>query len=242
VDSQTRHALKQDKFVKATQTSATWVGEHRNSVLRFSIAAIVVLALIIAGIVFYTQRSEAAGTAFGAALDVYGAQLAQPGQPPAKGIYTSAAERAKTANAQFVQVANQYGWLPEGGKAHYFAGLTYEELGQNASAETELKAAASSWDSNLSSLAKFALAGFYHQTSRNPQAIDLYNHLIAKPTTVVPAFTAQLALADLYSAAGNTAKAREIWAQVKDADKTGAAGAGGGAAGSIAAEKLNAKK
>jgi len=34
---------------------------------------------------------------------------------------------------------------------------TYQELGQNSSAETELKAAASSWDSNLSSLAKFAL-------------------------------------------------------------------------------------
>jgi tetratricopeptide (TPR) repeat protein len=240
VDSQTRHALKQDKFVNATQNSATWVGEHRSSVLRFSIAGVVVLGLIIAAIVVYTSRSEAAETALGAALDVYSAQLVPPGQAPIPGLYASAAERAKAANAKFVDVAKQYGWLSEGGKAHYFAGLTYEEMGQNASAETELKAAADAWDKNLSSLAKFALAGFYHQTSRDPQAIDLYNSLIAKPTNVVPAFTSQLALADLYNAAGNTAKAREIWAKVKDADKSGTAG--GGAAGSIAAEKLTAKK
>ena len=235
MDSQTRHALKQDKFVNATQNSAHWVGEHRNSVIRYAIAGVVVLALIITGIVVYTQRSEAAETALGAALDTYSAQLVPPGAPAAPGSYSSVAERAKAANAQFLQVASQFGWLPEGGKAHYFAGLTYEELGQNASAETELKAAADAWDKNLSSLAKFALAGFYHQTSRDTQAIDLYNGLIAKPTNVVPAYTAQLALADLYSVAGKTEQARQIWAKVKDADKAGSAG-------SIAAEKLNAKK
>jgi len=235
VDSQTRHALKQDKFVRATQTSASWVSEHRSSVLRYLIAGVVVLALVIAGLVYYNQRSQAAEIALGSALDVYSAQLAQPGAPAEKGIYSTSAERSKAANQQFVQVASQYGWLPQAGKAHYFAGLTYQELGQTGSAETELKAAAGSWDSNLSSLAKFALAGFYHQTSRDAQAIDLYNGLIAKPTTAVPAFTAQLALADLYDSTGKTELAKQIWAKVKDADKTGQAG-------SIAAQKLTGKK
>jgi len=235
VDSQTRHALKQDKFVRATQSSAGWVGEHRSSVIRFSIAVVVVLALAIAGLVYYNQRSEAAETALGSALDVYTSQLAQPGAPAQKGVYTAAADRSKAANQQFVQVAKQYGWLPEGGKAHYFAGLTYEDLGQTASAETELKAAAGSWSGSLSSLAKFALAGFYHRSGRDAQAIDLYNALIAKPNDAVPVYTAQLALADLYSASGKTEQAKQIWAKVKDADKAGAAG-------SIAAEKLTAKK
>jgi tetratricopeptide (TPR) repeat protein len=235
VDSQTRHALKQDKFVQATQTSASWVGTHRSSVIRYSIAAVVVLALLIAGAVFYNQRSEAAEAALGSALDIYSGQLAQPGAPPQKGVYATAAERAKAANAQFVQVASQYGWLPEGGKAHYLAGLTYQELGQTGSAESQLKAAAGAWDGNLSSLAKFALAGFYHRTGRDAQAIDLYNGLIAKPTDSVPVYTAQLALADLYASAGKTDQARQIWAKVKDADKTGSAG-------SIASEKLMAKK
>lgn len=235
MDSQTRHALKQDKFVQTTQSGVDWVGENRGSVIRLSIAAVVVLAVIIAGLVLYNQRATAAETALGSALDVYASPLAQPGQPATKGVFTSTADRAKAANQQFVQVANQYGWLPEGSKAHYFAGLTYQQMGQTGSAETELKAAASAWDSNLASLAKFALAGFYHQTSRDAQAIDLYNGLIAKPTSAVPAYTAQLALADLYAAAGKQDQAKQIWAKVKDADKTGAAG-------SIAADKLTPKK
>lgn len=235
MDSQTRHALKQDKFVQTTQTGVSWVGEHRSSVIRTSIIGVVVLALLVAGIVVYTQRSEAAEVALGAALDVYTAPLAQPGAPPQKGAYAAAADRAKAANQQFVAVANQYGMLSAGKKAHYFAGLTYQELGQNASAETELKAADSIMDSNLSSLAKFALAGFYHQTGRDAQAIEIYNALAAKPTQAVPAYTAQLALADLYAASGKTDLAKQLWAKVKDADKTGPAG-------SMAAEKLAPKK
>jgi tetratricopeptide (TPR) repeat protein len=235
VDSQTRHALKQDKFVQTTQSGVSWVGDHRSAVIRYSVVVVVVLALIIAGAIFYNQRSDAAEAALGSALDAYSSQLAQPGQPITKGVFATAADRAKAANKQFAQVAGQYGWLPEGAKAHYFAGITYEELGQNGPAETELKAAESSWDGNLSGLAKFALAGFYHQTGRDGQAIDLYNGLIAKPTTAVPAYTSQLALADLYAAAGKTDQAKQIWAKVKDADKTGSAG-------SIAAEKLTAKK
>jgi tetratricopeptide (TPR) repeat protein len=235
VDSQTRRALKQDKFVMATQTSAGWVGEHRSSVIRASIAVVVVLALVVVGVVVYTQRSDAAESALGAALDVYSTPLVQPGVPPQQKSYATGAERARAANAQFVQVASNYGWLSAGAKAHYFAGLTYETLGQTASAESELKAASGAWDGNLSSLAKFALAGFYHQTSRDAQAIDLYNGLVAKPTDSVPLYTAQLALADLYSAAGKQEQAKALWAKVKDEDKTGSAG-------SIAAEKLTAKK
>jgi tetratricopeptide (TPR) repeat protein len=235
VDSQTRHALKQDKFVQTTQSSVSWVGEHRSSVIRLSITAVVVLALVIAGAVVYNQRSESAEKALGAALDVYTAQLAPPGAPAQKDAYATSADRAKAANQKFVDVANQYGMLSAGKQAHYYAGLTYQELGQNASAETELKAAASSWDSNLSSLAKFALAGFYHQTGRDPQAIEIYNALVAKPSQTVPAYTAQLALADLYAASGKNDEAKKIWARVKDADKNGPAG-------SMAAEKLNAKK
>jgi len=235
VDSQTRHALKQDKFVQATQGGVSWVGEHRSSVIRLSVIVVAVVAVLVAGLVYYNQRSQAAENALGTGLDTYSSPLAQPGAPAQKGVYNTASDRAKAANQQFVQVINQFGWLPEASKAHYFAGLTYEELGQNASAETELKAAAGAWDSNLASLAKFALAGFYHQTSRDAQAIDLYNALAAKPTDAVPAFTAQFALADLYNSAGKTEQARQVWAKIKDADKTGAAG-------SIASQKLDAKK
>jgi len=125
--------------------------------------------------------------------------------------------------------------LPEGAKAHYFAGVTDADLGQNGPAETELKAAAGSWSRNMANLAKVALAGLYHRTARDQQAIDLYNEVIAKPSETVPATVAQLGLADLYAATGKKDQARLLWAKVKDEDKQGAAGG-------IATQKLSAKQ
>ena len=154
-------------------------------------------------------------------MDTYNAPLAQPGLPAGNGIFATSADRTKAANSQFAGVAKDYGWLPQGTKARYFLGITDEELGQNASAETELKAAAGAWDRNLANLAKVALAGLYHQTSRDQQAIDLYNEMVAKPSETVSAPVAQLDLADLYVAEGKQAEARTLWAKVKDADKDG---------------------
>lgn len=235
MDTQTRHALKNDKFAQATASSVSWVSGHRSGVVRWAIAAVVVLAVIIGAAVYWNMRTAAADTALGAALDTYDAALAAPGAPAENGVYTTAADRSRAANKQFSAVAQQYGMLPEGAKAHYFAGITYEDLGQTASAETELKAAVGSWDRNLSNLAKLALAGLYRQTARDPQAIDLYNELVAKPSETVSASTAQLDLADLYAAEGKQDQARALWAKVKDADKDGAAG-------SIAAQKLTPKQ
>ena len=235
MDTQTRHALKKDSFAQATASSVSWLSGHRSGVVRWAVSAGVVLVLVVATLVYWNWSSTKANTALGAALDTYIAPLAQPGAPAENGVYASTAERSKAANGQFLAVAKQYGWLAEGAKAHFFAGVTYQELGQNASAEAELKAAAGSWDRNLANLAKLALAGLYHQTARDAQAIDLYNALTAKPSETVSASVAQLNLADLYAAAGKQDQARALWAKVKDADKDGPAGA-------IAAQKLAPKQ
>lgn len=235
MDTQTRHALKQDRFAVATAGSVSWVTEHRSGFVRWVVSGLVVVALVVGGLVFWNMRSTAAAAALGAALDTYSAPLNQPGVPPQPGSYNSASERAKAANQQFLDVAKNFGWLPEGAKAHYFAGVTYEDLSQTGSAETELKSAAGSWDSSLSSLGKLALAGLYHQTGRDPQAIDLYNELAKKPSVTVPAGVAQLDLANLYVDEGKPDQARIIWAKVKDADKDGMAG-------SIASQKLTGKQ
>jgi len=235
VDTQTRHALKKDSFAEATASSVSWLSGHRSGVVRWIVSAVVAVILVIAALVVFTVRSTSADSALGAALDTYTAPLAEPGAPALPGVYASASERAKTANKQFVAVAEQYGWLPQGSKAHYFAGVTYQELGQTASAETELKAASGSWNRNLSNLAKLALAGLYHGSARDAQAIEIYTALAAKPSETVTAGVAQLDLADLYAASGKTDQARALWAKVKDADKEGAAG-------SIAAQKLGAKE
>ena len=234
MDTKTRHALKKDSFAQATASSMSWLSGHRSGVVRWVVVCSVVLVAAVAGLATWNVRSTAADAALGAALDTYSAQLAQPGAPAINGNFATAGDRAKAANQQFAAVAEKYGWLAQGAKAHYFAGVTFEELGQNDAAEKELKAAAGSWDRNLSNLAKLALAGLYHQTNRDAQAIELYQALAAKPSDTVSTAVAQLDLADLYSATGQPDQARKLWAAVKDADKEGAAG-------SIAAQKLGPK-
>lgn len=234
MDTQTRHALKKDKFAQAAASSASWIGSHKSSVVRWAIVAGVVLVLGVGALTYWILRSSAANAALGAALDVYTSPLAIPGAPPEPGVYSTAADRAKEANREFVAIAQDYSWLPEGTKAHYFAGVTFEDLGQNGSAETQLTAASHSWDRNLSNLAKLALAGLYRQTARDNEAIDLYNGIIAKPSVTVSAAVAELDLADLYASEGKQDQARALWAKVRDADKDGAAG-------QIAAQKLGAQ-
>ena len=233
MDTQTRHALKQDRLVEATRTGVDWFGEHRAKVIQAAVAAVVLLAMVIAGLVVYNQRSTAADLAFGQAMDTYNAPLATAGQPSAPGekTFPTASARATAANQQFVQVANQYGLLLPGKTASYFAGLTAIDMGQPGAAETYLKKVADGSDAPLASLAKLALANLYQQLNRNSEAVVLYNQLIAKPTTTVPADAARLQLASLYEKT-NPAEANKIYAQLKSSKS---------AAGQIAAQKLQQK-
>jgi hypothetical protein len=233
VDTQTRHALKQDKLVQATQTSVDWFQENRSTVIRTCIAAFVCLAIVIGALVVYSKRSVAADLAFGEAMDTYNAPLAQPGQQTAPGekTFPTAAARAKLANQQFEQLASQYGLFRAGKTARYFAGLTAMDLGQPGPAETDLQKVADMHDAPLASLAKLALANLYQQSNRDSQAVVLYKQLIAKPTSTVPADAAQLQLAGLYEKT-NPAEANKIYALLKGSKS---------AAGQIAAQKLGQK-
>ena len=199
--------------------------------------ALIVLA-VIAGLV-YSHRSEAAANAFGAAMQVYQTPVTNPAQPAEPGVKTfaSAAERAKEANPLFAAVGEQYGMTDAGRNARYLAGVTYMEEGKTQQAEDTLNKVAGGWNTQLSSLAKFTLAELYRGSGRDAQAITLYNQLTDKPTTSVPAASAQIALAELYTAEGKTEMARKIYAQLKDKDKDAKGVPGIGS--TIASQKLN---
>ena len=80
MDTQTRHALKHDRLVDATRTSVNWFEENRSKVIQAAVAAVVLLGIVIAGLVVYSQRSTAANLAFGQAMDTYNAPLATAGK------------------------------------------------------------------------------------------------------------------------------------------------------------------
>jgi tetratricopeptide (TPR) repeat protein len=220
VDTQTRHALKQDRFVNATASGLDWVGQNRSSVIRWSVGVVVLAALLVTGIVLYEQRSAAADELLGQGLTIYETPLAQPDQPapPGDTTYPSAYERAKAAYPVFSRASHQYGWLRSGKMARYFAGMTALDLGDKGEAESDLSSVAGSSDANLAAPAKVALASLYSQTGRTSQAVEEYRDLIAHPTTTVPKASAQLMLAALYETT-QPEEARRIYAQIKDQDK-----------------------
>jgi tetratricopeptide (TPR) repeat protein len=234
VDQQTKQALKHDQFVDTTQHGLDWASENRNTLIRISVIVIAAIFILIGGYIFYQHRADQAKVAFGEAMQTYQTPLSQPGQPVPPGVktYPSSTDRAKAANAQFTAVADKYGMTPDGKLARYFAGLTFLEEGQNASAESTLKEVAGGWNADLAALAKLSLAQLYRQTGRDAQAIELYNELSAKTTSTVPSGLAQLQLAELYENQGKPDAAKKIYAQLKDKDAKGPAG-------QLAAQKLN---
>lgn len=235
MDQQTKQALKQDdQFITTTTSGIEWASANRRSVIVTGATLLAVIVALVAGVLIYNHRSEQASVAFGNAMQAYQTPVAAPGQPVPPGVktYATVGERAKVASDLFLQVANRYGMTPDGRNARYFAGLTYMEAGQNASAESTLKQVASGWNGDLAALARLSLAQLYRQTGRDPEAVAIYQELTDKPTTTVPAGLAQLQLAELYESEGKPDQAKKIYAQLKDKDAKGAAG-------TLAAQKLN---
>ena len=99
--------------------------------------------------------------------------------------------------------------------ARYFAGITFHEMGDNAAAEKALKDVAGSRYKEIASLAKLALAGIYHDTQRDPEAIALYKDLADHPTASVGKTTAQFMLASLYQESGQPDQARALYQQMQ---------------------------
>ena len=222
-------------FARVSTTTPTWLDQNKRSVVRASVVGAALLFLGVAGSIWVSNQSQHAQDAFSNAMDVYDSPLQQAGQPPIPNVksYSSAAARAKEANPLFREVAGKYGWFKAGANAEYFAGLTDEDMGRTADAEGELKKAAGKSDAGLVSLAKMALASLYSGSGRQKDATDLYHELINHPTLTVSANAARLALAEA-EASTNPQEARELYAKVKDTDKTTAAG-------QIAAQKLSGK-
>lgn len=190
------------------------------------LAAIVAVALVgtISALVYF-HRSNEAGLALGDAMRTFETPVIAAGQPAPAGTrtFSSTEERAREANRQFAAIADTYGMTPGGRNAQYLQGVTALQMGQTATAETLLKKSADDWNKDVAGLAKLSLAGLYHSTGRDSDAIALLQKLVDKPTVTVPKGLAQLQLADLYQSAGKKDEARKIYAQIKDKDPKSAA-------------------
>ena len=224
--AETRHQLKQDRFSRVTMDAAEktvdWSVEHKQ---KLTIAAIILAIIVAAGIGgwYYLQQQDVKASAeFSSAVRTLDTPLRPANMPPQpeQPSFASAKERATAAHKQFQEIEDKYPFTHAADFAHYFLGLTSAQMGDNATAERELQKVASYRNSDISSLAKFALASVYRNTNRDKQAIDLYNQLIAKPTTTVPKATAQIELAATYQSANEPLEAKRIYEQIQKENPT----------------------
>jgi tetratricopeptide (TPR) repeat protein len=221
VRAETRHQLKQDRFTKTTidvaEKTVHWSAEHRSRLLVVGVIVLVVVAIAGGTWYYLNQQDQKASVEFGAAIRTLDTPVRPPNMPaqPDNPSFASSSERATAAHKQFQAITDRYPYTRSADFAHYFLGLTSADLGDNAAAERELQKVASFHNADLAALAKFALASVYRNTSRNPQAIEIYKQLTAKPSATVSKATAQMELAATLQANNQPLEAKRIYEQLQ---------------------------
>ena len=235
--SYTRHQLKQDSFRTSTTETISWAVEHRSTVTASVVAVVVILAVLIGGWAYVNYRDQQASSELAGAIQKYDAPIRPAGTPatPEMLSFGSIQERAKAANTDFTHIAGKYSFTQSGRVARYFAGITLHEMGDNAAAEKNLKEVANSRYKEIASLAKLALASIYHDTNRDPQAIEIYKQLADHPTVSAGKTTAQFLLAALYEENNQPDQARKLYQQMQKENPSSQAG-------QMASQRLQALK
>ena len=228
--AETRHQLKQDKFSRATiqvaEQTVHWSVEHKGKIVAGAVIAVVVISAALGGWYYIEQQDEKASADFTKAVQTMNTPVRPAGMPaqPNDPSFASLTERGTEARKQFQAMADKYPHTRSADYAHYFIGVTSASMGDNTAAEREFKAVADYRNTELSSLAKMALASLYESTNRSQDAINLYKQLMQHPTQTVGKTAAEVQLAETYQAAGNAAEARKQYEQIqKEAPQSEAA-------------------
>jgi len=237
VRAETRHQLKQDAFsrvtIEAAEKTAHWTVEHRATLVIVGILVALVLAAVVGGWYYLSVQDEKASLELNQAVRTMDTPLRPPGTPeqPDFPTFTSVKDRTEAARKQLQAIVDKYPHSRTADMAHYLLGVTAANLSDNAAAERNFKAVASTGNRDLAAIAKFALASFYGQNKRTKEAVALYQELINKPTASVSKVTAQLQLAELYQDSNQLLDAKRIYEQVKKENP-------GNEAGQLATQKL----
>ncbi|MFZ0296361.1 MAG: tetratricopeptide repeat protein [Candidatus Sulfotelmatobacter sp.] len=228
--AQTRHQLKQDAFsrvtIEAAEKTAHWSVEHRNTLVIAVVVLLVIAAAGVGGWYYLSAQNEKASLDMTQAIRTLEAQIRPAGSPAQPGVpsFTSAKERAEAAKKQFQTIIDEYPHTHSADVSRYFLGVTSAAEGDNAAAENDFKAVASSGGKELASIAKLALATLYGNTNRTKDAVTIYQELINKPTVSVSKVTAQLQLAELYQTGNQPLDAKRLYEQIKKDNPTTEAG------------------
>jgi predicted negative regulator of RcsB-dependent stress response len=241
VRAEARRQLKQDRFSRTTiqvaEQTVHWTVEHQGKLIAGAIVLVVAIVAALGSWYYLEKQNEKASVDFGKAVHALETPVRPAGMPAQPDVqsFGSLNERATEARKQFQAVIDKYPHTRAADFSHYFLGTTVASVGDNATAERELKTVAAYRNEELSSLAKMALASVYRNSNRTQDAFSLYKQLIDKPTRMVSKASAEMALAETYQVAGMSADAKKLYEQIQKESPTGPAA-------QLAAQKLQEVK
>lgn len=219
--AQTRHNLKQDQFTRTTidvaEKTVHWSAEHQGRLLVVGGIILIIAAIVGGGWYYLNLQDQKASVEMGKAVRTLDTPVRPPNMPPQPDnpTFASSTERATAAHKQFQEIVDKYPHTHTADFSRYFLGMTAADMGDYASAEREFQTVAGFHNGDLAALARFALASVYRNTKRNPQAIEIYKQLAAKPTATVSKVTAQIELAATYQASNQPLEAKRIYEQMQ---------------------------
>jgi predicted negative regulator of RcsB-dependent stress response len=212
-----RKELKTDEFRDTLAHGAEVLGTHKTLIWQVGVVVIVAACAVFAWRYYSGRQNAQASTAFAAAMKLYDAQVAVPGQSPGPGALTFPNDAIKYTAAQKAMgdVAMHFPHSRYGAMARYYAAVSLDHLGRYQDAVNWLLPMTDRGDAQFQALAKFELAHVYDHVGKSAQAIALYQQLADNPSVFVPKPLVLLALGDHYRAHNDAQQAVKYYQQVK---------------------------
>ena len=204
----TRKELKSDQVAVTLEQSVEYVQAHQQPIVRAAIA-VVALAVIVGGTVFYRGQQHGARDArLAEAMKVAQAPVGGGASPDALSFPTMDAKAAEETRV-FSKLLADYPGTDEGYIAEYYLGGVLVSQAKLEEARKKYRDVADHAGKNTASLAKFALAQIAFQENKSPEAEALLKDLLDHPTDMVSAEQAAITLADGIKTR-NPAEARKL--------------------------------
>lgn len=216
----TREELKEkvrhDAFTDTVSNVVTYSSVHRQTLIRYGVIA--ALAFLIAGfaIWFSQYRSSIRQAELSSAFNVLDTPVGTPG---ANGrSFATSEEKTKSSEKALNDILAKDAGTREGFIAQYYLGTIKAQNQDSKGAESNLSAVANS-SSEVSSLAKIALAQLYISESKRPQAENLLREVVNKPTDLVSKPQAQILLAQVLESS-NPREAQKLLNSLRTPNQT----------------------
>jgi len=216
VDRITRKKLKQDEFAQDVGLTVEFLNEHRMQAIRYGVAGVAAIVLIVGLVVFFRHRGAERQAALTAALEVWQTPVGAPQEGMDRKPFATEDDKQKAAVKAFSDVAAKYSGSNEGAVAEYYLGSSAANGGKLDKAEVAFKEVIDSGNSNYASLAKLTLASVYQTEHRQADGEKLLQSIIDSPTDFVSKEQATIALAR-YVAPTDPERARKLLTPLRTA-------------------------